>query len=139
VGTPHGRDRTHRLRAPTQSHTERKGTPDDRHHHRRGSDRRLAATAPGREGPPRLSDEPAAAQTGHSAKAKILDANQTGTYINEQPQVRFVLEVTPASGAPFQSQAIMTVPQIKVPQVQPGNTVDVRYDPEDPSRVAITL
>jgi hypothetical protein len=77
--------------------------------------------------------------TGQVAKAKILQANQTGTYINEQPQVRFLLEVTPTGGVPFQSQATMTIPQIKIPQVQPGSTVDVRYDPADPSRVALAL
>ncbi|MGQ0803324.1 MAG: hypothetical protein ACT4PI_05615 [Actinomycetota bacterium] len=77
--------------------------------------------------------------TGQSAKAKILQAQETGTYVNEMPQIRVLLEVRPTSGSSFQSEAVTTVRPLQLSQIRVGNTVDVRYDPADPSKVALAL
>lgn len=76
---------------------------------------------------------------GQQAKARILQAEETGAYVNEFPQIRLLLEVQPAGGSSFQSEAVTTVRPLQLSQVQVGNTVDVRYDPADPSKVALAL
>lgn len=69
------------------------------------------------------------ARSGTLARARIKSAAQTGTYINDNPVVRFELEVQPATGGPFDAEAEMLVQQIEIPQFQPGMQVAVRYDP----------
>jgi hypothetical protein len=66
---------------------------------------------------------------GTRAHATIKSAAQTGTYINENPVVRFELEVFPATGGAFDAATEMLVQQVEIPQFQPGNQVAVRYDP----------
>lgn len=68
-------------------------------------------------------------KSGKPAQAKIVSANQTGTYINDNPEVHFVLEVQPEGERPFSAEAQRVVPQIEIPQLQPGSLVNVRYDP----------
>jgi hypothetical protein len=68
--------------------------------------------------------------SGSHATARILTATQTGTYINENPVVHFTLEVRPASGQPFDAEAEQLVNQMQIPRFQPGEHVQVRYDPD---------
>jgi hypothetical protein len=68
-------------------------------------------------------------RSGTQAHATIKSAAQTGTYINENPVVRFELEVFPATGGTFDAATEMLVQQVEIPQFQPGNQVAVRYDP----------
>ena len=68
-------------------------------------------------------------RSGTLARATIKAAAQTGTYINENPVVRFELEVQPATGGAFDAETEMLVQQVEIPQFQPGNEVAVRYDP----------
>lgn len=69
-------------------------------------------------------------RSGRAAPARILSVTQTGTYINQNPVVRFTLEVQPADGMPFEAEAERLVYQTQIPQFQPGSAVPVRYDPE---------
>ena len=68
--------------------------------------------------------------TGSLARAKVLSANQTGTYINENPVVHFTLEVQPDGEPPFQADAERLVPMVRLAALQPGSEVAVRYDPQ---------
>jgi hypothetical protein len=68
--------------------------------------------------------------SGRKATARILTATQTGTYINENPVVHFTLEVEPPSGQPFDAEAEQLVNQMQIPRFQPGELVQVRYDPD---------
>lgn len=76
-------------------------------------------------------------QTGVSAQAQILKVWQTGMYVNEQPQIGLLLQVQPANGAPFQVEAKKVVSMIQIPQFQPGAMLEVKYDPANPTEVAI--
>jgi len=67
---------------------------------------------------------------GRPAMATILQIIDTGTTINENPLVRFVLEVQPPDGPSFQAQSERVIPRLQIPQVQPGAVVHVKYDPE---------
>lgn len=74
---------------------------------------------------------------GKQARAVITSLDQTGTYINEQPKCRIGLRVEPKDGAPFDAVATQVVLLTQIPQFQPGGVVTVRYDPANPSDIAI--
>lgn len=75
--------------------------------------------------------------TGVPAQATVLRLVDTGTSINEDPVIEFVLRVEPADAPPFEGRARALVSRLDVPAVQPGRVFPVRYDPADPQRVAI--
>jgi hypothetical protein len=69
-------------------------------------------------------------KNGRQATAKIVSLEQTGTYINNNPVVRFVLEVDRPDGRPFHAEAERLVPLVQIGSLQPGASVQVRYDPD---------
>jgi hypothetical protein len=80
------------------------------------------------------------AQTGIPATAQILSVQQTGVMVNYNPEVLAVLQVThPHTGASYQVQAKSVVPQIAIPQIQPGAQVNVRISPTNPMEVALAV
>lgn len=80
-------------------------------------------------------------QTGTPAWATILRLWDTGITVNDDPVVGLEVEVRPSpptEGAPFRAVIPKSrISRLDVPRVQPGETVAVRYDPNDPSRVAL--
>jgi hypothetical protein len=72
-------------------------------------------------------------ETGQQGQATILSLEDTGMLINNNPRVRIGLEVTVPGYPPYQVTKTMTVPMIKLPQVQPGLVVAVLADPADPT------
>ena len=76
---------------------------------------------------------------GTPAKATITKLVDTGTTINDDPVVEFVLEVSAPDGGTFEARTEALVSRLDVPQVQPGRVVPVKFDPNDRSRVALDL
>ncbi|UYN89521.1 MAG: hypothetical protein KIT08_10540 [Anaerolineales bacterium] len=76
-------------------------------------------------------------QTGKAATASIVSMTQTGTYINNNPMVRFVLEVEPGDASPFHAETERLVQLTELGSLKPGDTVSVRYNPET-NEVAIS-
>ncbi len=76
-------------------------------------------------------------KNGVPARAEIVSLDPTGSWYNNQPQVDVRVRVLPEDGEPFEATATMIINPVYMPQFQPGNTVQVRYDPEDRSKVAI--
>ena len=62
---------------------------------------------------------------------------ETGTRLNDQPQVGVALQVQPAGKPAFQAETKMFISYLQAAQLQPGKLVNVRYDPQKPSAVAI--
>ncbi len=77
-------------------------------------------------------------QTGEPALATILKIWDTGMKINENPRIGMLLEVRPANRAPYQVEIKKVVSIIQIPQFQPGATLEVRFDPTNPQKVAVT-
>lgn len=69
-------------------------------------------------------------QTGRAATAEILSVENTGTYINDAPVVRFGLEVRPQGETPFTSETERLLSFARLSALQPGTIIPVRYDPE---------
>lgn len=71
----------------------------------------------------------AALARGVPAEAVILKISDTGTTINDDPVVRLLLQVHPPGQSPFQAETEQLVSRLQILQVQPGATVQVKYDP----------
>ncbi|MEO8803649.1 MAG: DUF3592 domain-containing protein [Rudaea sp.] len=76
---------------------------------------------------------------GVPATATIERLIDTGTTINNDPVVEFVLRVLPSEGPAFEAHSKALVSRLDVPSVQAGRVVPVQYDPQDTSRVALEL
>lgn len=84
---------------------------------------------------------------GRVATARVLNVWDTGTTINHNPVVRLLLEVDPADQSAFQAETEQLISRVRIPQVQPGATLRVAYDPrtlavalleEDDARAAVS-
>jgi len=82
-------------------------------------------------------EEQSILQTGTPAQGQIVAVNQTGTYVNNQPQVHIVVMVYPSGGQPYQAQMTKIVSLFEIAQYQIGSQVQVYFDPQDPSKIAI--
>src|SRR6185436_8552579 len=76
-------------------------------------------------------------QTGIPAQARVLTLMNTGTLVNNNPQVALGLEVHPDGRPPYQTQLITIIDMLAVSRVQPGATVRVRFDQNNPMLVAL--
>jgi len=76
-------------------------------------------------------------KSGQPAEAVILKLWDTGTTINDDPLVGLLLEVRPLDREPFQAETKKLISRLQTALVQPGMAVQVKYDPNHPSWVAI--
>ncbi len=76
---------------------------------------------------------------GTPATGTIVRLIDTGTTINQNPVVEFVVEVVPADGEPFEARTKGLISRLEIPSVQPSRVVPVKYDPQDRTRIALDL
>lgn len=76
---------------------------------------------------------------GKPASATVVRLVDTGTTINDDPVVEFVLRVQPPDGDPYEARTRALVSRLDVPAVQPGRVLPVKVDPQQPARIAIDL
>lgn len=69
--------------------------------------------------------------------ARVLQISDTGVTVNNSPQVGLQLEVTPQDGLPFTTETRIIVNRLQVHLYQPGMMLNVRYDPQDKSQIAV--
>ncbi|MGV3761017.1 hypothetical protein [Parapedobacter sp.] len=72
---------------------------------------------------------------GYRAEARLLGATQTGTYINEQPQVRFELEYEDANGTTHRASFKKIVSLLAMDIVR-SETIPIFYLADQPQTVA---
>jgi hypothetical protein len=70
-------------------------------------------------------------------QARIDAISDTGTTINENPQVLFNLTVTIPGREPYPATLTQVVSRIAIGSFQPGATVPVRVSPDDPQTLMI--
>jgi hypothetical protein len=80
---------------------------------------------------------PARIKNGVTAEARVLKVWDTGTTINDDPEVGLLLEFTSADGVPLQVETKTIVSRLKAALVQPGITAQVKYDPQKPRRLQV--
>ena len=94
--------------------------------------------AQAREGVAIAKEQQAAAQgEGIDGEATIKAIRDTGMTINENPVAELDLEVESGGGPPYPVTAKWAIPQLQLGQIQPGATVEVMIDPDDPSKVTL--
>lgn len=76
---------------------------------------------------------------GVAAKARVSSIRPTGGHHNEDPEVVITLEVLSPSDRPFAATIETFVSPVHLPRFQPGLTVDVRLDPNEPRNVALVI
>lgn len=77
-------------------------------------------------------------QTGEPAPATILQIRETGMRVNDQPQVEMLLDVRPSTRPAFQAKTKMVISYFQASMFQPGMQVEVKYDPNDTSKVTVS-
>ena len=73
--------------------------------------------------------------SGLRAAAVIQEVKQTGTYINEQPEVRFVVEYTDATGVIQRATVKKVVSLLDLGNIQTQRNCVVFYNPKTPNQV----
>jgi hypothetical protein len=76
---------------------------------------------------------------GKPATGTIVRLIDTGTTINDDPVVEFVVRVSPEGGEPYEALTKGLVSRLDVPAIQPGRVVPVKFDPDNPARIALDL
>jgi hypothetical protein len=76
---------------------------------------------------------------GRAAQAKVLKIWDTGITVNNDPVVGFLLEVRPNDRPPYQAETKALISRLDIPQIQPGAVLPVKFDPDDPGRVALDI
>ena len=76
--------------------------------------------------------------SGVSAQAKILNASNMGMNVNgNNPLMTFQLEVQPGDRPAFQAMAKGVIGESALYKYQTGSTIWIKYDPNNPSEVAL--
>ena len=78
-------------------------------------------------------------KSGESAVGLIERVQQTGTYINEQPQLEIDVVVTRQGHSPYPARTRAVIPQTVLAQFQPGSIIPLLVSPKDPAKVGVDL
>lgn len=76
-------------------------------------------------------------KTGLPGKAKILEVRDTGVTINNNPQVKLILEVKNSLGQTYQTQCRVMVSRLNPWAYQPGMELPVKIDPKNEQNVVL--
>ncbi len=76
-------------------------------------------------------------KTGLPGRARILEVKDTGVTINNNPQVKLMLEVKTNLGQKYNAQCRVLVSRINPNQYMPGMEVPVKIDPKNEQNVVI--
>lgn len=85
----------------------------------------------------RSAEAQAILATGVPAQARVVQVALTDTSVNDQPEVRMLLDVYPAGQPPYRTEHVGVVSMLAIPRIQPGCALDVRIDRQNPARVAV--
>lgn len=75
--------------------------------------------------------------SGVAARATVTTVRDLGIDVNVNPLLTLDLRVTPPDAQPFDAEVSVNPSRLQMHLFQPGSTVRVRYDPRDPSRLAL--
>lgn len=79
-------------------------------------------------------------EAGTPATARILKIWDTGITVNDDPVIGLEVEVSREDGSVYTATIPKSlISRLDVPQFQPGMSVGVRIDPQDPAKVAIDV
>jgi len=74
---------------------------------------------------------------GIEAEAILLNMEQTGLYVNDQPQIKLQVQVHPQTGRNFVSEVREVLTLIDLSQLRIGSTLKVKYNPANTKEVMV--
>lgn len=74
-------------------------------------------------------------RTGTRTNAVVMDIQDTGVTVNDNPVVKLTLSLNHTTFGNFQQTITATVPRVKIPRV--GDSVNVIYDPNNPAKMSV--
>ena len=74
---------------------------------------------------------------GVEAEAILLNMEQTGQFVNNQPQIKLQVQVHPTIGRNFVSEIREVLSMIDVSQLRIGSTLKVKYNPSNTKEVMV--
>jgi hypothetical protein len=77
--------------------------------------------------------------TGVSCAATVVAVRETGMVINMEPVAELDLTVLPDGLPPYPATIQQAVSQFYIPRIQPGASLSVKVDPNDPSSIFIDI
>ena len=75
--------------------------------------------------------------TWYDAPAEILDVSETGTYINNQPRLKFLLHVRSPVHPPCDVVHKQVIPLTALAHYSKGTTITVKVNPDNPEDVLL--
>jgi uncharacterized Zn finger protein (UPF0148 family) len=75
--------------------------------------------------------------TGIRGSGQIMSLATTGVRVNNRPQLELTFQVQAPGRDPFVIKHREVMPEIRIPQVQPGNVLPVLFSPDDPTLFVI--
>jgi len=76
---------------------------------------------------------------GLPASGKVLKIWETGVRVDYNPVVGFLLQVHVEGMAPYEAETRALISILWIPQIQPGAILPIKYDPRDPTRIALDI
>ncbi len=76
-------------------------------------------------------------ENGLRCQARILSVEQTGTYVNELPQIEFLLEITSPYGEIYQLKHKEVVGMLSLGSIQAGAIIPVYIDPNNKKNILL--
>ncbi|HVF81040.1 MAG TPA: hypothetical protein VM884_03865 [Flavisolibacter sp.] len=74
---------------------------------------------------------------GLEANAVLLNMEQTGVYVNNQPQIKLQVQVHPLTGRNFVSETRAVLTLIDLSQLRIGGMLKVKYNPANTKEVIV--
>lgn len=82
-----------------------------------------------------IAENEAFMKTGTRADALVLEIEDTGITINNDPVVRLTIEINSGSAGPFQKTLESSVSRVNIPRK--GDIIKVLYDPKDNTKITV--
>lgn len=76
-------------------------------------------------------------KSGFATSARVVEMSDTGVTVNNQPQVKLLLEVTPPNGSPYMVETKQIISRLQTSMYMPGNTIPVLIDLNDKNSIVI--
>lgn len=86
-------------------------------------------------GPMMLSNR--LAKNGYATNARVVQVSDTGVTVNNAPQVKLLLEVTPPSGTAYLVETKQLISRLQTSMFQPGMMVPVLIDLNDKNAISL--
>lgn len=77
------------------------------------------------------------ARAGIDAKGVILAAEQTGSYVNEQPQIAYRIRVERSDRPPYEVEHRAVTSLTSLAALQPGTILDIKVSPRNPNKIQL--